>query len=151
MMSTEVGMKKLMQACEKDPELLNKLLEKPQEIAKQYDAALGPEELQQLQRVKKLRDLVEEFKAGRVIPHPVGYPIDVLWKTTLANHILSYRPIFYPIFYTWGPISYRWRPISYRGGPISYFGATPIGYPYSPVQFEASRQLSGLRSVSRKK
>src|SRR5271169_6527984 len=146
MMSTEVGIRKLMQACEKDPELLTKLLEKPQEIAKQYDVSLEPEQLQQLQRVKKLRDLVEEFKAGRVIPRPVGYPIDVLWKTTLANHILSYRPIFYPIFYTWGPTSYR--AISYRGGPISYFGA---GYPFSPVQFEASRQLRGLRSVGRNK
>lgn len=140
-----------MQACEKDPELLTKLVEKPQEIAKQYSVALEPKELEQLQRVKKLRDLVEEFKAGRVIPNPVGYPIDVLWKTTLANHILSYRPIFYPIFYAWGPISYRWRPISYRGGPISYFGANPIGYPLGPVQFEASRRLSGLRSAGRKK
>lgn len=148
-MSTEEGIRKLMQACEKDPELLTKLLEKPQEIAKQYSVTLEPEELQQLQRVKKVRDLVEEFKAGRVISRPVGYPIDVLWKTTLANHILSYRPIFYPIFYTWGPISYRWRPISYRGGPISYFGVT--GYPFGPVQFEASRQLSGLRSVGRNK
>jgi len=145
-MSTEVGIRKLMQACETDPELLTKLLEKPQEIAKQYSVTLEPEELQQLQRVKKLRDLVDEFKAGRVIPRPVGYPIDVLWKTTLANHILSYRPIFYPIFYTWGPISYR--TISYRGGPISYFGA---GYPFSPVQFEASRQLRSLRSVGRNK
>ena len=38
------------------------MLEKPQDVAKEHAAALEPEELQQLQRVKKLTELVDESK-----------------------------------------------------------------------------------------
>lgn len=143
-MSKEVAIRKLMQSCEKDPELFTKLVDKPQEVAKEYGVALEPEELQQLQRVKKLRDLVEEFKQGRVIGPHIGYPIDVLWKATIANHILSYRPIFYPVFYRPGPIFY-YRPTF--NNPIFY----PVGYPFSAGGIEGSRQFSGLRSLGSKK
>jgi hypothetical protein len=144
-MSKEVALRQLIQAGEKDPELFTKLLEKPEEVAKQYGVTLEREELQQLQRVKKLKDLVEEFKQGRVIPPPSGYPIDVLWKTTIANHILFYRPIFYPIFNR--PISYR--PIFYR--PIFYPVFYPIGYYFRTGGIEGNPQFKGLRSLGNKK
>ncbi|MGA2168551.1 MAG: hypothetical protein ABSG62_10085 [Terracidiphilus sp.] len=135
-MNKDVAIRKLMQACEKDPDLFTKLVDNPQEIAKEHDIALEPEELQQLQRVKKLKDLVEEFKQGRGIGRPVGYPIDVAWTTTIANHIIFYRPIYYPIYY---PIFY---PVF---GPISYRGA---GYPAEPVE---TAQFSALRKLGRKR
>jgi hypothetical protein len=144
-MSKEVAMKKLLQACGENPELLTRLMEKPQEVTKEYGVALEPEELQQLQRVKKLKDLVEEFKLGRVIGPHVGYPIDVMWKTTLATHILFYKPIFYPIFYR--PIYYT-RPIFY---PIYYPIFYPIGYYFATGGIEQARQFSGLRSLGKKR
>lgn len=145
-MSKEVAMKKLLQACSENPELLTRLIEKPQEVAKEYDVALEPAELQQLQRVKKLKDLVEEFKLGRVIGPPAGYPADVMWKTTLANHILFYKPIFYPLFYM--PIFYRWGWGSY---PIFYQIFYPIGYYYATGQVQQARRFSGLRSLGKKR
>jgi len=145
-MSKEVALKQLIQAGEKDPELFTKLLEKPEEAAKQYGVTLEREEVQQLQRVKKLKDLVDEFKQGRGLPPPSGYPIDVLWKTTIANHILFYRPIFYPIFNV--PIVYR-RPISYR--PIFYQVFYPIGYYFRTGGIEGNPQFRGLRSLGNKK
>jgi len=135
-MSKEAAVRKLMQACEKDPDLLTKLTENPAEIAKKHGVDLEPEEVQQLQRVKKLKDLVEEFKVGRGIGRPVGYPIDVAWKTTLANHIIFYRPIYYPIYY------HIFYPVF---GPISYRGA---GYPAEPVE---TAQFSALRKLRSKK
>jgi hypothetical protein len=143
-MNKEVAIRKMLQSCEKDPELFAKLVEKPQEVAREHGVALEPEELQQLQRVKKLQDLVEEFKQGRVIGHPVGYPVDVLWKKTLANHILSDRSIFYPIWgYGWGYVIGT----GYRGGySIGYI----IRYPYRPTATEAG-QFSGLRSRGSKR
>lgn len=135
-MTKEVAVRKLMQSCERDPELFKKLVENPEEVAKTYGVELEPQEVEQFQRVKKLQDLVEEFKVGRGIGRPVGYPIDVAWKTTLANHIIFYRPIYYPIYY---PIFYQ------IFGPISYRGA---GYPVEPVQ---TAQTSALRRHASKK
>jgi hypothetical protein len=37
-----------MQTCEKDPGLLTKLVEKPEEVTKEYEVALESEELEQL-------------------------------------------------------------------------------------------------------
>jgi hypothetical protein len=98
-MSKEVAIRKLMQACEKDPELFARLTQKPQEVAEEYGVTLEPDEVVQLERVQKLNSLVAEFKLGRGIGRPIGYPVDVAWKTSIANHIIFYRPIFYPIFY----------------------------------------------------
>ncbi len=132
-MDKETAVRKLMQACEKDPELLTRLVAKPKEVAGEFGVTLEAEEIEQLGRVQKLQNLVAEFKGGRGIGHPVGYPIDVAWKTTLANHIIFYRPIYYPIFY---PIFY----------PIGYLGA---GYPIGPV--EQARPFSGLRRFANRK
>jgi hypothetical protein len=138
-MNKEVAVRKLLQACEKDPALLTRLVENPQEVAKEHAVALEPEEVQQLQRVKKLKDLVEEFQQGRVIGHPVGYPVDVMWKKTIADHILSDRAIFYPI---WG---YTWRPV-FGTGPYGGIGGYRPGYPAGPVE-----RFSALRSRGSKK
>ena len=144
-MSKEVAIRKLMQACHDNAELLSRLVERPQEVAKEYGITFEAEELRQLERVKKLADLVEEFRQGRVIGPPSGYPVDVLWKTTLANHILFYRPIFYPIFYQ--PIFYR--PIFYR--PSFYPVFYPIGYFFRSGGIDGNRQFSGLRTLGIKK
>jgi hypothetical protein len=98
-MSREVAIRKLMQACEKDPELFARLTQKPHEVAEEYGVTLEPDEVAQLERVQKLNSLVAEFKQGRGIGTPIGYPVDVAWKTAIANHIVFYRPIYYPIFY----------------------------------------------------
>ena len=137
-MSKEIAVRKLMQACEKDPKLFEKLVENPKAVAAENGVDLEPEELQQLQRVKKLRDLVAEFKGGRGIGRPIGYPIDVAWKSTLADHIIFYRPIYYPIFY---PIFYQifYPVVSYR----------ELGYPIEPV--EQLPVLQGLRKLSTEK
>jgi hypothetical protein len=94
-----VAVRKLMQACEKDPELFARLVKNPQEVAGEFGVTLEPEEVAQLEKVQKLNSLVAEFKQGRGIGRPIGYPVDVAWKTSIANHIIFYRPIFYPIFY----------------------------------------------------
>jgi hypothetical protein len=135
--SKESAIKKLMQACEGDADLYSKLLANPQDVAGQYGVTLEPEEIEQFKRVQALQTLVAEFKAGRGIGHPIGYPVDVAWKATLANHIIFYRPIYYPIFY---PIFY---PIYYRGSGY------PIGYIEEPTA--AVKPFSGLRKLAARK
>jgi len=147
-MSREAAIRKMMTACREDPELHKKLLDKPQEVAKQFDVKLEPEELQQLDRVKKLADLVDEFKAGRGIHPPIGYPIDVLWKTVLLKHIVSYRPVYYPLF------NIRYYPIRYpiRFYPIRFYPYNPmiynIGY-YFNVGEQEGQRFTGLRKAKR--
>jgi hypothetical protein len=138
-MEKDVAIRQLMQACEKDPELFAKLVDKPEEVAKEFKVTLGPDEIAQLQRVKQLQNLVNEFKVGRGgLPHPSGYPIDVMWKNTLANHILFYRPIYYPIFYPiYYPVFYRW-----------HFPVT--GYPAGPIETQGG-QFTGLRSARKRR
>jgi hypothetical protein len=123
-MTREVAIRKMITACQANPDLHAKLLEKPHEVAKEYGVTLEPEELQQLQRVKRLNDLVAEFTNGRGIDPHIGYPIDVLWKNTIFNHIVFYRP-YYPI----------------------WFGLYPVGYYFSRGEIGAGRRFSGLRKV----
>jgi hypothetical protein len=137
-MCKEVAVRKLMQACEKDPELFARLTKKPQEVAGEYGVTLEPDEVVQLERVHKLNSLVAEFKLGRVIGTPIGYPVDVAWKSAIANHILSYRPVFYPIFdaaYDQAlEVELRRRPVS----PIR-------GYPFRPEEGVISYR--GIRGI----
>jgi hypothetical protein len=144
-MSREAAIRKMMHACHQDPDLHKKLLEKPQDVAKEHGVTLEPEELQQLQRVKKLQDLVDEFKAGRGIHPPIGYPIDVMWKKVIANHIISYRSSFYPLFnFRYYPI--RFYPIRYY--PIRYYPIKYIaGYYFDVGGPQAGQQFTGLRST----
>jgi hypothetical protein len=133
-MSKEVAVRKLLQACEKDPELFAKLIATPKEVAEQFGVALEPEEVEQLQKVQKLRTLVGEFKQGRVVGPPLGYPIDVAWKNTILNHIKFYNPIFYPIFY---PIP---DPIYQETAEVeAYYHRPPKGYPMDPRLLLRSR------------
>ncbi len=143
-MTREAAIRKMMSACHENPDLYKKLLEKPQDVAKEHGVTLEPEELAQLQRVKKLNDLVEEFKGGRGIHPPIGYPIDVMWKKVIANHIISYRA-FYPLFnFRYYPIRYypiRFYPIRYY--PIYY----PIGYYFNTGGVQ--QQFTGLRNAKK--
>ena len=135
-MSNETAIRKLMHACEKDPELFKRLAANPEGVAKEHGVTLEPAEIEQLVRVQKLQHLVEEFKTARPgIGGPIKYPIDVAWKTALANHIIFYRPIYYPIFY---PIFY---PILYR-----------IGYPIVGYTWQQQMpQTSALRRLGIRK
>ena len=99
-MSNEAGVRKLMQACEKEPALFGRFVDKPDEVAKEFGITLAKEEIDQLKRVQRLQQVIDDFKAHRPgIPGPSGYPIEMAWKTAMAHHIIFYRPSFYPIFY----------------------------------------------------
>ncbi len=140
-MTREAAIRKMMTACHENPDLHKKLLDKPQDVAKEHGVTLEPEELEQLKRVKKLHDLVEEFKAGRGIHPPIGYPIDRMWKKVIANHIISYRA-FYPLF------NFRYYPIRFypiRFYPIYYPIYYPIGYYFGGEGGEQVQQFRGLR------
>ncbi len=148
-MSREAAIRKMMKACHENPDQFKKLLEKPQDVAKEHGVTLEPEELEQLQRVKKLHDLVEEFKAGRGIHRPIGYPIDVMWKKVIANHIISYRA-FYPLFnFKYYPIrGYPIRGYPIRGYPIWFYPIQfyPLGYTSGVLQ---AQQFTGLRNTKK--
>ena len=110
-MPDEIAIRKLMEACDQDPKLQARLFRDPAAVAKENGVELTDNEVQQLKRVGALKGLVDEFKAGRVGPgpirYPIGYPIDQWWRQAIFNHVVSYRtlfnPIFNPIFY---PIGY---------------------------------------------
>jgi len=94
-----LSVRKMMDACDKDPELQDQLFKTPDEVAKTYGVTLSADEKGQLCRVAHLYALVDEFKASRSSgPGPIFYPVDVWWKRRLFDHVLSYRPIFYPLF-----------------------------------------------------
>jgi len=111
-MPNELAIRKMMEACDQDPKLRARLLHDPAAVAKENGLELSDNEVQQLKRVGALINLVNEFKAGRIGRgpiggYPIGYPIDQWWKSTVFNHVISYRslynPLFNPIFY---PIGY---------------------------------------------
>ncbi len=150
-MTREAAIRKMMSACHENPEMYKKLLEKPKEVAKEHGVTLEPEELSQLQRVKQLEDLVDEFKAGRGLHPPIGYPIDSMWKKVLFKHIVSYRT-FYPLFnFRYYPIRFypiRYYPIKYypiRFYPIRY----PIGYYFDVGGIQEGTQFTGLRRTKK--
>ena len=111
-MPNEIAIKKMMEACDRDPKLQARLFHDPNAVAKEHGVELSDDEVQQLKRVGTLINLVDEFKAGRVGGHGplVGYPADTWWKNTIFNHVVSYRslykPLFNPSFY---PIGYVFR------------------------------------------
>jgi hypothetical protein len=111
----EIAIRKLMDACDKEPELQAQLFESPKKIAAQHGVELEDAEVQQLQKVGALMRLVGEFKAGRVVGPggPIYYPIDVWWKRTIFNHVISYRSLYNPLFH------HIFDPIGY---PIDVFG-----------------------------
>ncbi len=120
----ETAVKKLMEAADKDPALKAKLFKDPQAVAKQYDFSFTEAEVSQLKKVARLTDLIDDYTAGRIVgPGPVFYPLDIWWKGALRDHILRYRPIYYPMFhhmyYPIGPSFYPWHgPIFYPAPPI---------------------------------
>ena len=132
-MPNEIAVKKLMDACDQDPKLQARLFQDPIAVAKEHGVELSSDEVQQLKRVGALMTLVDQFKAGRVGlgPGPIFYPVDVWWKRAIFNHVVSYRPIFYPLF----------NPIYYRIGPIFY----PIGYVFNEPGREGGGEVTALR------
>jgi hypothetical protein len=132
------ALKRLVAAAEKDPDLLARLCAEPEAIAKEYDVKLSEHEIAQLKRVGELQRIVAEFAEAR-IPDPIFYPIDVWWGRAIADHVLFYSPIFYPIRY---PIIDILRE---RVGPIFYPFGPPIGYPGPGGWFAAGDLRRRLR------
>ncbi len=65
-MPNDIAVKKMMDACDKDPKLQAELFKDPKGFAKKYDVTLGDDEVKQLNRVGALMQLVAEL--GRVVP-----------------------------------------------------------------------------------
>jgi len=151
--SKETSLRALLQACEKDDALFERFLATPQEVATAYHLELDAEEIEQLQRVHKLKSLVAEFRLKRQPGTPVGYPADLAWKAVLTNHILFYRPIFYPIFYPANPVFEQLRrPKGYpthiqREQAEFAYKPGPSVYPFDPGLTGISI-LGGLRAQS---
>lgn len=129
-MPNEVAIKKMMDACDRDPKLQARLLHDPKAVAKEHGVELSADEVQQLKRVGALMSLVDEFKVGRVGggPGPIFYPIDAWWKQALFNHVISYRSLYNPLF-----------------NPIFY----PIGYVFNVGAQEFGGQFAALRQRRR--
>ena len=125
-MPNDIAIKKMMDACDRDPKLRNKLYHDPKSVAKEHGAELSDEQVQQLKRVGALVSLVGEFKEGRAGfgPGPIFYPIDVWWKETIFSHVVSYQSLYNPLF-----------------NPIFY----PIGYVFNTGGFKLGRQFGMLR------
>jgi hypothetical protein len=121
----ETPIKKMMEACDKDPNLQKQLFENPDVVAKKFEVTLTPEEKAQIGKVASLYRLVDEFQVARFHgPGPIFYPVDVWWRRRIFNHVLSYRPIFNPLFY-------------------------PIGYPIDILRIGMLRQLEETRIQQR--
>lgn len=121
-----LGIKKMMDACDRDPSLQAQLFKTPDVVAKKYQVTLTAEEKAQIGKVAHLYTLVDEFKAGRIFgPGPIFYPIDIWWKRKIFNHVLSYRPIFYQLF------------------------PGPIGYPIDILRIDILRQIEARKSFER--
>jgi len=117
-----LSVKKMMDACDKDPGLQAQLFKNPDEVAKKYGVTLSADEKGQLSKVAHLYALVDEFKASRFPgPGPIFYPADVWSKRRIFDHVLSYRPIFYPLF------------------------VDPIFYPIDILRIDVLRNLEALR------
>jgi hypothetical protein len=98
--SREASIRRMMNACDTNPELQMQLFKAPDEVARQFNVQLTADEKTHLAKVADLYRVVEEFKAGRIGgPGPIFYPADVWWKRKIFDHVLRYRPIFYQIFY----------------------------------------------------
>jgi hypothetical protein len=118
----DLALKRLVAAAEKDPDLLAKLCAEPEAVSKEYDVKLSEGEIAQLKRVGELQRIVKEFAEAR-LPDPIFYPIDVWWGRMIADHVLFYNPIFYPVRYPIIDILRdRIGPIFYPVGPIAYPG-----------------------------
>ena len=121
MTERELPIRKMMDACDQDEALQAQLFKEPDAVASKFGVQLTSDEKAQLAKVADLYRIVDEFKAGRFGgPGPIGYPIDVWWKRKIFNHVLSYRPLFYPIF-------------------------NPVFYPIDILRIDFARQFDALR------
>lgn len=128
-MPNDIAVKKMMDACDKDPKLQAELFKDPKGFAKKYDVTLGDDEVKQLNRVGALMQLVAEFGAGRALgPGPIFYPIDIWWKQALFNHVISYRSVYNPLF-----------------NILKY----PIGYYFNVAGSQVASEINVLRVRSR--
>lgn len=121
-----LAIKKMMDACDKDPSLQAQLFKSPEGVAKKYEVSLSAEEKAAISKLGHLYEVIDEFKAGRIFgPGPIFYPIDIWWQRKIFNHVLSYRPIFYPLF------------------------PRPIGYPIDLLRIDVLRQIEARRTPGR--
>ena len=134
-MTNEIAIRKMMEACDQDPNLRARLFQDPMAVAKEYKVELTGDEVTQLKRVGELVGLVAQFKTGRIggrgplSGYPVGYPIDQWWKQVIFNHVISYRTLYNPLF-----------------NPIFY----PIGYVFNVRRQELAAEAVQLRHARRK-
>jgi hypothetical protein len=128
-MPNELTVKKMMEACDKDPKLQAELFKDPKAFAAKHEVKLADEEVQQLKKVGALMQLVDEFTKGRPFgPGPIFYPIDIWWKQAMFNHIISYRSLYNPLF-----------------NILKY----PIGYYFNVAGSQVSSEINVLRARRR--
>jgi hypothetical protein len=128
-MPNELTVKKMMEACDKDPKQQAELFKDPKAFAAEHDAKLADEEVEQLKKVGALMQLVDEFTKGRgVSPGPIFYPADIWWKQAMFNHIVSYRSLYNPLF-----------------NVLKY----PIGYYFNVAGSQVSSEINVLRARRR--
>ena len=125
--AAEVNVRKMIVACERDPQLQEELLRNPEQVAKRFDAQLAPEELRQIKQVAVLRQVIDDYKVNKeVFRKPIFYPIDGWWRKVIYYHVLRY-PIFYHLFY---PRGYALRggleDIATRSGNVALQSANPV-------------------------
>ena len=102
-MSNEIPVKTLIEACEKDPEMMAGLLKDPKDFALKHKVTLTDDQIKPLQLIGQLKQLIAKFEAGRVrIPPWNGYPYEGLWKQVIFTHLQQYRfpkpiPPGYPV------------------------------------------------------
>jgi hypothetical protein len=103
--SAEIAKRKMMAACQRDPQLQEQLFNDPDAVAQRFNVALSDTEKQQLRRVAELRNLIDDFKSVRdtIGPGPIFYPIDGWWWKRIFYHVRFY-PKFYHVFYPAGNV-----------------------------------------------
>ena len=104
--ASEANLQRLVLAAERDPQLMEQLLQNPEGVAEKYQAQLAPEEAQQIKHVAALRKVIDDYKINRdIFRNPIFYPIDIWWRKVISYHIIRY-PVFYHVFY---PRGYSWQ------------------------------------------
>ena len=128
--SGEVVKRKMMAACQRDPQLLEQLLSDPDAVAARFKVSLTDVERQQLRKVADLRNIIDDYKSVRDAfgPGPIFYPIDGWWKKVIFYHIRFY-PRFYHVFY---PADNVFEPVGQLGQGLAARAFRPPDWVFYP-------------------